>query len=154
MTYKTNLADGFTLLEVMVALAILAFSLVSLLTANNRALTLSAEAADLTDAVTLARAAMENIVLDPPKEPGESEPEINEGYPALIVKSEVMESEIPDVSEAKVIVYKKEGTKEIEIFTLTAFLGKEKKRGRGQDRSRGGEKDRSRGKRGRRDKDR
>jgi general secretion pathway protein I len=64
---------GFTLLEVMIALAIIAVSLVSLLSAHNRALTMLARAEALTKVTMLAREEMERVILRPPVEPGMSE---------------------------------------------------------------------------------
>ena len=47
-------SSGFTLLEIVIAMAILSFSLVALLSATNRALIMNASATRLTDAVFLA----------------------------------------------------------------------------------------------------
>ncbi len=58
----------------MIALAIVAVSLVGLMGAHNRALILLAEAERLTDATIVARDAMERTTLRPPVEPGFSDP--------------------------------------------------------------------------------
>ena len=109
----------------MVALAILSISLITLLSANNNAIALTAGAGDLTDAVTLARLSMEKHHLDPAPKKGIKEPTTHDDFPGFIVRAEIAESDFPDVSEVTVAVYKKAGEEERLLFTLTSHLSKE-----------------------------
>lgn len=80
---------GFTLLEVMVALAILAVSLVVLLGLRNRDVQLQAYARDLTRATLLARQMAAGIDLAGPPELGYQEGDFGEDEPGFAWQRQV-----------------------------------------------------------------
>ena len=126
MKHRQAKIGGFTLLEVMIALAILSISLVTLLSANNNAIAITAGAGDFTDAVTLARVEMEKYHIASSPEKGIKEPTTHDDFPGLMVRAEIAESDFPDISEVTITVFKKMGRDERLLFTLTSHLAKEK----------------------------
>jgi len=90
---------GFTLIEVMVALFIVAFAFVTLLGLHNRNLAMIGRDQDMTTATLIARqliAQMEVVELFP--DLGVSSGEI-EGYPGFRWEREVVETQQPDIRE-------------------------------------------------------
>lgn len=131
MTWKTGRLDrgGFTLLEIMVSLAILSLALVPLLAARNKALVMNAEARRLTDAVSLAREEMERLHIEPLPEPGTSDPKKRDDYPAFEWRTEITETPFENVWEARLLVYhagEKDGPS---LFSLRAYVEKKGKEG-------------------------
>ncbi|VAX21791.1 hypothetical protein MNBD_NITROSPINAE01-1553 [hydrothermal vent metagenome] len=116
--------NGFTLLEVMISLAILAIALVALLSANNRALTLNHEASRLTDAVTIAREEMEKMFLGILPE-DDTRKKIKKGeFPGLRWKATAVETKIEGVLEAQVLVFNATDRNERPIVTLKSYITK------------------------------
>ncbi|MFQ5459119.1 MAG: prepilin-type N-terminal cleavage/methylation domain-containing protein [Myxococcota bacterium] len=72
---------GFTLIEVMAAVAILSVALLSLVRANNQTLLLKARAQDITTATLLARARLADLSIDPESIEEESEGDFGEQFP-------------------------------------------------------------------------
>lgn len=99
---------GFTLLEVMVSMAILAIAMVTLLSAGNRAALLFGESERMTTAVTLAREEMERLYAGPRPELGLSEPREREDYPDWRWRVEAKETPFPGAVEVAVLVYPKD----------------------------------------------
>lgn len=73
---------GFTLIEVMAAVAILAIALLSLLRANNQTIYLKAHARDITTATLLAQERLALLHLDPNALEEESEGDFGDRFPA------------------------------------------------------------------------
>ena len=126
MINKKGLASlaAFTLLEIMVALAVLSFSLVSLLTAHNRALSMSAESITITRAVTLAREEMERIFLTTLPTSEQAEFNNRDDYPEFQWKATVNETPIPGAFEVVVAIHKQGDDDGQAIFTLKAYSTK------------------------------
>ena len=72
---------GFTLIEVMAAVAILSIALMSLLRANNQTLLLKAHAQDITTATLLAQGRLADLRIDPDSIEDESEGDFGEEIP-------------------------------------------------------------------------
>ncbi len=81
--------QGFTLLEIMVALTILSISLVVLLGLRNRDIALSAHARELTEATLLARQKITDITLRGFPELGEEAGDFGEEAPKYRWRQEV-----------------------------------------------------------------
>ncbi len=83
---------GFTLIEVMAAVVILAIALLSLLRANNQTIYLKAHARDLTTATLLAQERLAEFRLDPDSLEEESEGDFGDRFPYwrwIVMKEEV-----------------------------------------------------------------
>ena len=115
---------GFTLLEIMVSLAILATALVALLSANNKALSMTAGAAELTDAVALAREEMEKFYIEPLPEPGVSMKKKRDDYPLFEWRSEIVETPFQNVWEVRLNVFKAGDENERSVFTLKSYVSR------------------------------
>lgn len=115
---------GFTLLEVVIALAILSISLVTLLSAHGRAVVISANAEALTDAVTLAREEMEklNVAAMPVEE--RSEKLKRDDYPEYEWRVDIKETPFTNVWEARLVVFKAGDKEERPVFSLASYLSK------------------------------
>ncbi len=116
--------NGFTLLEVVIAVAILSTSLVALLSAHNRALLMEAEAVKLTEVVTLAREEMERLYLKPLPEVGVSELRKREDYPRYQWRTEIKETPFNGAWEVAVRVFKAGDDDASDLFTLKAYVRK------------------------------
>lgn len=118
---------GFTLLEIMVALAVLSVSLVALMTAGNRAALAISDSARMTKAVTLAREEMERLYMEPSFEAGSSELLKRDDYPAFRWKRDVKATPFTGAWEVTVRVFKA-GEDEPEpgedFFKLIAYIRK------------------------------
>ena len=121
---STHRRCGFTLLEIMVSLAILSISLVTLLSAHNRALLLNAEAATLTDAVTLAREELEKLYIKPPTESLDVEKKRRKDYPLFEWLTQIKETPFENIVEARVVVYKIKGGESPPVVSLKAYLAR------------------------------
>jgi general secretion pathway protein I len=112
---------GFTLLEVMVAVAILGFVLVSLLGLNNRSMQDVMLAERMTTATLLAKdrmvQALSTRVLIPVEEEGEFEEEEFKGY---TWKKVIAPTPIATIMEVRVAVLWKEGERE-EMVELVSY---------------------------------
>ncbi len=116
--------NGFTLLEVVVAVAILSTSLVALLSAHNRALLMEAEAVRLTEIVSLAREEMERLYLKPLPEAGVSELRKREDYPRYQWRTEIKETPFNGAWEVAVLVFEAGDDGASDLFTLKAYVRK------------------------------
>jgi len=121
---KRHSRSGFTLLEIMVSLAILSIALVTLLSANNKALAMIAESESMTDAVTLAREEMEKLYIEPTPEAGVSDKKSSEDYPRFKWRVEIVETPFEGVMEARVKVFEAGDEKETPVFSLKAYITK------------------------------
>lgn len=104
--------DGFTLLEVLVAVAVLGLALVSLLGLHVRNLALIERDQRITEGTLLARALMTEAEVAPfPElglEDGDFEERYPERFPGLRWEREVIASPVPDVREIRVRVFRGE----------------------------------------------
>jgi general secretion pathway protein I len=114
-------SGGFTLLEVMVAVSIMAMVLVSLLGLKNRSMQDVALAEHITTATMLAKRAMVDVILSKPRLPAEDEgtfPE--EEYKDYAWKKTIAPTPLFQVMEVRVAVLWKEGTRE-EVVELVSY---------------------------------
>lgn len=91
--------SGFTLLEIMVALAVISISLVVLLGLRNRDLVLSATARDITKATMLARKKITEINMGPFPDLGENKGDFGEESPMFRWRQEVVQTPFESVRE-------------------------------------------------------
>lgn len=114
-------ARGFTLLEVMIAVAILAMVLVSLLGLKNRSVQDVAFAEHMTTATLLAKRIMTEAVLAVPLVPLEKEGEFDdEEFKDYQWKKIVAPTPLPAVLEVRVAVLWQEGGRE-EMVELVSY---------------------------------
>jgi general secretion pathway protein I len=101
MSRRRNAAQrGFTLIEVLVALSIIAYALIGLLGLQNRNLAMIARDQDMTRATLLARKFIAEMeVREKFPELGFSSGELEEGF---TFEREVNETPLPDVREVRV----------------------------------------------------
>jgi general secretion pathway protein I len=104
--------QGFTLLEVLVAVAVLGLALVSLLGLHVRNLALLERDQRITDATLLARALMTDAEIEPFPDIGLTDGNFEERYPGrfpgLRWEREVTSTPVPDVREIRVRVFRGE----------------------------------------------
>jgi general secretion pathway protein I len=112
---------GFTLLEVMVAVSILATVLISLLGLKNRSMQDVALAEHITTATILAKRTMVDVMFSKPSQPAEDEgtfPE--EEYKDYSWKKMITPTPLPLILEVRVAVLWKEGSRE-EMVELVSY---------------------------------
>jgi general secretion pathway protein I len=104
--------EGFTLLEVLVAVAVLGLALVSLLGLHVRNLALLERDQRITEATLLARALMVEAEVEPFPDVGLTSGDFEERYPqrfpGLQWEREVSPTPVPDVREVRVRVFRGE----------------------------------------------
>jgi general secretion pathway protein I len=112
MTAAERSRNGFTLLEVLVAVAVLGLALVSLLGLHVRNIDLIDRDQRITEATLLARALMTEVETGPfPElglEEGDFELDYPERYPDLRWEREVVPTPVPNVREVRVRVFRGE----------------------------------------------
>jgi general secretion pathway protein I len=111
--------SGFTLLEVVVALAVLAIALVALLTLRNRDVALQAHARHLVTATSLARAKLEELSRVAGADQGETSGDFGEHYPGYVWKREEQPTLVPEWLEMKVTVNWPEGVRQEQVVLVT-----------------------------------
>lgn len=112
---------GFTLLEVMVALSVVAIALVILLETAVRAIDMNAQSHVLTQAAMAADNRMANIEASGFPELGDSEIEEDPDFPGYFWKSSVQETPFTGTRMIRVSIYSdKEGEKD--LFDLTYYV--------------------------------
>ena len=116
---------GFTLLEVLVAVAVLGLALVSLLGLHVRNIDLIARDQRVTEATLLARALMTEVESGPfpdlGAESGDFELEYPDRYPDLRWEREVTPTPVPNVREVRVRVFRGEEESGDDV-TLTYYV--------------------------------
>jgi general secretion pathway protein I len=107
---RAGVAPGFTLLEVLVAVAVLALALVSLLGLHVRNLALIDRDQRVTQATLLARALMTEAEIEPFPEIGRASGDFTERYPGLYPdlrwERDVVPTPLADVREVHVRVFR------------------------------------------------
>ena len=116
---------GFTLLEVMIAVAILAMVVVSLLGLQNRSVEDVMKAERITTATLLAKRMMTEALMKKPLLPAEDEGAFSEDvygnlYKDYRWKKTIAESPIPAVLELRIAVLWKEGSRD-EMVELVSY---------------------------------
>lgn len=116
---------GFTLLEVLVAVAVLGLALVSLLSLHVRNIDLIGRDQRITEATLLARGLMSEVESGPfpdlGVESGDFEVEYPERYPDLRWEREVTPTPVPNVREVRVRVFRGEEESGDDV-TLTYYV--------------------------------
>ncbi|MCG3113091.1 MAG: prepilin-type N-terminal cleavage/methylation domain-containing protein [Candidatus Manganitrophus sp. SB1] len=113
--------SGFTLIEIMVSLAVLAIALTVLLGLRNRDIALSAYSGHLTEATLLARQRISEVSFAGFPDLGAREGDFGEEYPNYKWKEEVKQTPYEVVRELNLEVLWKEGGRE-ESVRFTTFL--------------------------------
>ena len=118
-------AAGFTLLEVLVAVAVLGLALVSLLSLHVRNIDLIGRDRRVTEATLLARGLMSEVESGPfpdlGVESGHFELDYPERYPDLRWEREVTPTPVPNVREVRVRVFRGEEESGDDV-TLTYYV--------------------------------
>ena len=117
-------AHGFTLLEVMIALAILALVGVAFLRTQASSVHLVDESAQISLATLLAREKMAELESADFPEAGKNSGEGGEAFPRYRWEREVSPTEIPALRKALVRVLWREGTKERSLELVAYFAQK------------------------------
>lgn len=116
---------GFTLLEVLVAVAVLGLALVSLLSLHVRNIDLIGRDRRVTEATLLARGLMSEVESGPfpdlGVESGDFELDYPERYPDLRWEREVTPTPVPNVREVRVRVFRGEEESGDDV-TLTYYV--------------------------------
>lgn len=121
MSRSDRRAGGFTLLEVMVAVSIMAMVLVSLLLLKNRSVQDVMQAERMTTATLLAKGLMTEALTGKPPAPSETEGEFEEeAYRGYSWKKTVSPTPISSILEVRVAVLWKEGERQ-EMVELVSY---------------------------------
>lgn len=122
---RAEATRGFTLLEVLVAVAVLGLALVSLLGLHVRNIDLIARDQRVTEATLLARALMTEVETGPFPDlgatDGDFELDYPDRYPDLRWEREVLTTPIPNVREVRVRVFRGEEESGDDV-TLTYYV--------------------------------
>ncbi len=118
-------SKGFTLLEVMIAMAILATVIVSLLGLQNGSVKDVSKAERITMATLLAKRMMTETLIKKPLLPGEEEGEFSvevygDVYKDYRWKKAIAPTPIPQISEVRIAVLWKEGVRD-ELVELVSY---------------------------------
>ena len=117
--------QGFTLLEVMVALAILAITLVIIFSQQATSISVGNEARVITKATLLAQERMTDLIAQERLPIGEEEGEIQEEIPPLKWKQMVEESATEGLQKITVSVLWREGERERDVRLVTYVITQE-----------------------------
>lgn len=113
---RTLNSHGFTLFEVMVAVAILAFTLVSLLGLKNRSMQDVLVAEHITTATMLAKRVMTDTVMVKPKLPVEEEGEFSEEeFKNFTWKKIISPTPLTQIMEVRIAVLWLEGARQEQV---------------------------------------
>ena len=103
---------GFTLLEVMISLVIIATAFIVLLHSRNQSILMGDYARHMTEATLLSSQKMAEIEQEDFPDTGEEEGEFGEEHPGYRWRSEVVETPLETIREVRVSVLWGEGTGE------------------------------------------
>jgi general secretion pathway protein I len=110
---------GFTLLEVMVALAVLSVALVVLFSQQATSLSRGNEARIITKATLLAQERMAGLLAEKRLSIGDEEGEVKESIPPFKWRQSVEESSIEGMKRLTVIVLWRQGERERDVRFVT-----------------------------------
>jgi len=116
---------GFTLLEVMIAMAILALSLVVIFSHQATSIDLGNEARIVTKATFLAQEKMVELIAQESLEVERSADEVKEGWPVFKWETEVDESDQEGLKKVSVLLKWKEGGRERDLRIVTYVASEE-----------------------------
>lgn len=120
LSLVTRHSSGFTLLEVMVAVAIMAMVLVTLLGLKNNSVQDVLLAEHITTATTLAKLKMVEATMDKPRLPVEDQGEFpEEAYKGFTWKKTIIPTPFTNLMEVRIAVLWKEGTREESVELLS-----------------------------------
>jgi general secretion pathway protein I len=111
--------QGFTLLEVVVALAILAITLVVIFSQQATSISVGNEARTITKATFVAQERMASLITQKRLSIGEEEGEVQDAIPPLKWKQMVEESETEGMKKITVSVLWREGDHERDVRLVT-----------------------------------
>jgi general secretion pathway protein I len=117
--------QGFTLLEVMVALAILAITLVIIFSQQATSINWGNEARIITKATFMAQERMTGVLVQDRLPIGDEEGEVQEAIPPLKWKTMVEESATEGMNKVTVLVLWKEGDRERDLRMVTYVVAQE-----------------------------
>jgi general secretion pathway protein I len=109
---------GFTLLEVLISLAIIAIVLITCLRAQNQSIRLYQLSRDLTIATILARQKMGEIELAGFPELGEEEREFEDAFPEFTWRQRVSETPFEEARRVDLSIVWKEGIRERSVDVI------------------------------------
>jgi general secretion pathway protein I len=116
---------GFTLLEVMVALAVLSVALVVLFSQQATSLSRGNEARIITKAALLAQERMAGLLAEKWLSIGDEEGEVKDSTPPFKWRQQVEEGSMEGMKKLTVIVLWKEGEKERDVRFVTYVASEE-----------------------------
>ena len=117
--------QGFTLFEVMMALAILAITLVIIFSQQAASITVGNEARIITKATFMAQERMAVLITQDRLNIGEEEGEVPETIPPLKWKQIVEESAMEGMKKITVLVLWDEGDRERDVRLVTYVIDQE-----------------------------
>ena len=114
--------NGFTLLEIMAALAIVATALVALLGAHLKSLDLAYKHKEQTLAAMLARQKIEESLMIPFDELSSDSGDFSPSYPEIEWETEVSKADIDNLKAVKVIIKLPAGDFKLETLVARTVL--------------------------------
>jgi type II secretion system protein I len=122
VTLKETWNKGFTLLEVLVSLAIISITFVVIIGSHSRNLEMESMATDITVATIIAREQLERVQIGEIKITFDKTEQIDKKYPGFFWDIRSFETIIPGVNEVALTVYKKQSERKKDLITLSTYL--------------------------------
>lgn len=119
LTYRYARQSGFTLLELMVALVILALGIVGLMRAVSQGMAATAQIRDVTAATTLAQMKMEELASNVADLPAESSGNFGDEAPEFSWRAMAEETDIEGLKKITVVVLWQRGNRQQSVTLET-----------------------------------
>ena len=116
---------GFTLLELLIALAIMVIAVVGIVRGVSNGLVAVQSLSRRTEAINLARAKMEELLASIDEQPSEQEGDFGDAFPQFKWRAQISDSQVEGLRTVTVTVIWFEGANEREVSLSTA-IGEEK----------------------------